>query len=167
MAAYCYKCGGLLEETQIEGRKREYCPDCGWINYEHLKVSAGCMVEQGGKLLLVQRQYPPFKDAWHLPSGYVEVDELPNHAALRETQEETGLVVEVGRLVGVYFYNDDNRGNGIVLFYQAGVKEGTLRTSDETQAAGFFAPDELAKLMLAGMSAAQSIRDWLEIKKNG
>lgn len=167
MAAYCYKCGGLLEETQIEGRKREHCPDCGWINYAQLKVSAGCMVELDGKLLLVQRQNPPFRDAWHLPSGYVEVDELPIQAALRETQEETGLVVEAGHLAGVYFYNDDNRGNGIVLFYEAGVKEGSLRTSDETRAVAFFQPEEIVDLTLAGMSAAQSIRDWLEIKKNG
>jgi len=166
LAHFCLLCGTPLEVKLIEGRDREFCPACGWINYEHLKVSAGCRVEKNGQLLLVKRRNPPFKETWHLPSGYVEGDEEPAAAAVRETREETGLDVSAGRLVGAYYYDDDERGNGVVLFYDAMILSGQLGVSDETLEVRFFAPAELNALPLAGMSAAHSIRDWLAEQKN-
>lgn len=167
MIHYCLNCGNRLETKCIENREREFCPACGWINYEQLKLSAGCRIEQGGKLLLVQRRNPPYQGTWHFPSGYVEADELPLHAAERETLEECGLIVSAGNLAGAYFYNDDPRGNGVVLMYCASIRAGSLRSSDETLAARFFTPEELTVLPLAGMSAIESIQDWLTEQKNG
>ena len=164
---YCLQCGTQLQLKEIENRSREFCPVCGWINYEHLKISAGCRVQREGRLLLVQRRNPPFVGTWHLPSGYVEGDEPPIHAAMRETREECGLIVAAGRLAGAYFYNDDDRGNGVVLFYDAAEKGGSLRNSDETLDARFFSPAELETVSLAGMSAEQSIQDWLKEMQNG
>ena len=166
MAHFCLLCGSQLSTRQIEDRDREYCPKCGWIHYEQLKISAGCRVEQDGKVLLVKRRYPPFQDTWHFPSGYIEVDELPIQAAVRETREETGLQVEASCLVDAYFYDDDYRGNGVVLFYDARVLSGSLQNSEETSDVRFFSPDELISLPLAGVSAHASIGDWLEEQKH-
>ncbi|MBK6644840.1 MAG: NUDIX domain-containing protein [Anaerolineales bacterium] len=52
-----------------------------------------------GKILLTQRE--DF-ETWILPSGGVEDGESLAQAAIRETREETGLDVELTRLVGVY-----------------------------------------------------------------
>jgi ADP-ribose pyrophosphatase YjhB (NUDIX family) len=52
-----------------------------------------------GKLLLTKRE--DF-ETWILPSGGVEEGESLAQAAIRETKEETGLDVELTRLVGVY-----------------------------------------------------------------
>lgn len=41
-------------------------------------------------------------DVWNLPGGGVESGELPTEAVIREVEEETGLAVEIERLVGVY-----------------------------------------------------------------
>jgi len=41
-------------------------------------------------------------DDWTTPGGMIEPYELPADAAVRETWEETGLVVELTRLVGVF-----------------------------------------------------------------
>jgi 8-oxo-dGTP pyrophosphatase MutT (NUDIX family) len=38
--------------------------------------------------LLLERTHEPFKGRWNLPAGYVEADESPVQAALRETCEE-------------------------------------------------------------------------------
>jgi ADP-ribose pyrophosphatase YjhB (NUDIX family) len=150
-----------MEVKEVEERNREYCPACGWIHYENPKISAGCRIEQDGKLLLVQRKNPPFAATWHFPSGYAEVDETPIQTAERETREESGLTVQAGKLVGAYFYNDDFRGNGVVLIYSARLIGGVLQPSLETTAVRFFTPAELAGLPLAGKSGTESVADWL------
>ncbi len=165
MSHFCLNCGTPLVVKEIEARPREVCPACGWVHYLQLKASAGCCVESEGKLLLVQRGIEPYLGAWHMPAGYIEVDELPARAAERETLEESGLTVRADGLFGAYFYDDDPRGNGVVLLYKASLLEGHLNGSNETLAARFFAPAELKDLLLAGVSAADSIRDWLESRK--
>lgn len=166
MAHFCLLCGSQLEKKEIEERMREYCPVCGWIHYENPKLSAGCRIEQAGKLLLVQRMNPPFQASWHFPSGYAEVDETPAQTAERETREECGLIVKTEGLAGAYFYDDDFRGNGVVLIYRCRIVGGNLQSSSETMDVRYFAPDELATLPLAGIGAADSIADWLAEQKH-
>ena len=43
------------------------------------------------KVLLTKRSIEPFKDSWVLPGGHIERGEKPEHAAVREVREETGL----------------------------------------------------------------------------
>lgn len=163
MSHYCYLCGSALNFQIVEGRDREMCSHCGWILYEHRKVSAGVRIIKDGRLLLVQRGIEPWKNAWHMPAGYLEVDEDPRECAKRETLEETGFEVEVGDLVGIYTYEDDPRGNGIVLLYEGEIIGGVARPNRETLAVRFFAPGELAGITCSGASGKQQIEDWLKL----
>ena len=43
------------------------------------------------EILLIQRKYPPFKDRWAIPGGFIEMDETLVNAARRELYEETSL----------------------------------------------------------------------------
>jgi len=89
-----------------------------------------------GRVLLCHRRDI---DLWNLPGGGLEGSELPTEAALREVREETGLEVEIERLVGVYGKNDKD----LVFTFECRVVGGQLSTSDESDAYGYFAIDQI------------------------
>jgi ADP-ribose pyrophosphatase YjhB (NUDIX family) len=57
------------------------------------------IVIQDERVLLVAHQFPGQRRAWLLPGGSVELGETFIEAAIREAREETGLEVEIEKLV--------------------------------------------------------------------
>ncbi len=165
MSHYCLKCGAPLQVQILEKRPREVCPACGWVYYLHLKLGAGVMLEQDGRLLLVRRDTNPWRGSWNLPAGYVEADEPPELAAEREALEETGLSVTTTRLLGAYFFDDDPRGNGLLLLYSACILGGSLQGSSEGRELRFFSPREIPDELSGGAHDA-IIRAWQSEKLN-
>ncbi len=140
------------------------CPACGLPHYEQLKVGAGALIDRDGALLLVRRTREPFSNRWNLPAGYLEPNESPAQAALRETREETGLLVEAGLLQGVYFYDDDPRGSGLLIVYRCQVVGGALSESSEAEDATYFRREELPH-GLAGGAHDLAVRAWQEMRR--
>src|SRR5919199_1355629 len=69
---------------------------------------------------------------WALPGGFVEVGETVEEAADREAAEETGLAVEVARLVGVYSDPErDPRGHNVSVAFLARVLSGELAAASD------------------------------------
>ncbi|MFH1787931.1 MAG: NUDIX hydrolase [Candidatus Altiarchaeota archaeon] len=105
------------------------------------------VVVDGGRVLLVKRLNPPFQGLWALPGGFVDVGESCEEAVVREVREETGLDVEIKKLVGVY--SDparDPRGHTASAVYLCGKKGGRLAADDDAADARFFSFDELPNL---------------------
>ncbi len=159
---FCMECGASLSIKKIEGRQREYCPQCGWIHYLQRKLSAGVRVSQNGRLLLVQRGIEPWYGSWSLPAGFVEVDEEPEQAAAREVLEETGLSVKILKLAGAYTYCDDPRGNGLVMIYDAEIRGGHIQPTAEALQVGFYSIAEIKQMEFAGANTVRQISDWLK-----
>jgi len=75
---------------------------------------------ESGEVLLIRRDSEPFEGQWALPGGFVEIGETVEEAAAREAEEETGLTVEILRLVGVYSDpNRDPRGHNVSCAFLA------------------------------------------------
>ncbi len=106
--------------------------------------------DRKGRLLLIQRGRPPFQGHWGLPGGFCEWGETTETCCAREALEETGLTVEVGRLLGVYSRPDrDPRGHNVTVLYECAAVAGETTGGDDAADARWFAPREIARLPLA------------------
>jgi 8-oxo-dGTP diphosphatase len=96
------------------------------------------------RILLIRRATDPYEGYWALPGGFVEVGETLEDAAAREAEEETGLKVEVVRLVGVYSDPDrDPRGHNVSCAYLARVREGEPSAASDAAEVSFLDPSEV------------------------
>jgi 8-oxo-dGTP diphosphatase len=91
------------------------------------KLMVDVVIPSERGVVLIRRGNEPFKGRWALPGGFVEVGETVEKAADREAAEETGLAVEVARLVGVYSDPErDPRGHYVSVAFLARVFSGDL-----------------------------------------
>ncbi|MCP4543391.1 MAG: NUDIX domain-containing protein [Chloroflexi bacterium] len=101
---------------------------------------------QDGQILLTQRSDLP---VWCLPGGAVDDGESLAQAAIREAREETGLDVELVRLVGVYSRPNWRRGGDHSTLFAARPVGGELQpVTNETLDAGYFKLNELPDTLL-------------------
>lgn len=85
-------------------------------------------------VVLVRRGSEPYVGQWALPGGFVEVGETVRQAAVREAAEETGLAVEVSRLVGVYSEPDrDPRGHNVSVAFLTRVLSGQMQAASDAE----------------------------------
>jgi 8-oxo-dGTP diphosphatase len=99
-----------------------------------------------GKLVLIRRRNPPFKDSFALPGGFVEVGETVEAAVVREAKEETGLDIEIIKLLGVY--SDplrDPRGHTVSVCYLAKGR-GKLKAGSDAKDTGLLGLSEIPEL---------------------
>lgn len=163
MFKYCPKCGAELKSRRIEREKRLACPECHWVNYENpLPSSAALVRNKKGGVLLVKRGKEPGKGKWALPSGFVEIDETPEKACLRELREETGLKGEIMRLVGVYSQKSLLYRNVLIIGYEVEAR-GNLSPGSDSLEAEFFPLDNLPDIPFS--SHRKMIEDGIKKEK--
>ena len=101
------------------------------------KLMVDIVIPDGeGRVLLIQRANDPYEGSWALPGGFVDMGETVEDAAVREAKEETGLDVELLRLVGVYSEPDrDPRGHNVSVAFLARAEGDPTAASDAAEAA--------------------------------
>lgn len=88
-------------------KKVIFCPHCGGKieQFANPVPTVDVIIEVWAQacfqgIVLIERKNPPH--GWALPGGFVDYGETVEQAAVREAREETGLEVELIRLLGVY-----------------------------------------------------------------
>lgn len=119
--------------------------------YPRPAVTSDCVVitkEKVPKVLLIQRGSEPFKGAWAFPGGFMEIDETTEQCAIRELEEETGLVVTDIHQIGAYSKVDrDPRGRTITVAYLSIIDApAEVRGQDDAAKAQWFPLSELPTL---------------------
>ncbi len=137
---FCTACGGRLEKRWDGGRARLACSQCGIFVYRNPVPVAMALARAGEKLVLVERAGDPLRGFWAPPAGYVELDETPEEAAVREAREESGLEVAVAGIHGIYA---ERKVGVVLLVYDALVRGGTMLAGDDAVSVGLFEPDDL------------------------
>ncbi|NUP18384.1 MAG: NUDIX hydrolase [Streptomyces sp.] len=104
-------------------------------------ISAAIIV-QDGKVLMVRRAVKEGKLSWQFPAGAIENGEVAEDAAVRETQEETGLTVKALRLLGERVHPNTGR---LMSYTACEVVEGEARVADteELDAVAWVAHSEI------------------------
>ena len=119
------------------------CVTCEFVHWDNPKPVTATLVPMEGGLVLVKRKFEPFVDDWCLPGGFIEATEHPHESAIREVHEETGLMVEIDRIVDTF---SPGRGiNVIILIYLAKEARGNPVPGDDASDVGIFKPDALPK----------------------
>lgn len=67
-----------------------------------LNAASAIISDEKGFVLLQRRGGEEGQNSWSLPGGVMDIGERSQDTVKREVLEETGLKVEVGKLVGVY-----------------------------------------------------------------
>ncbi|KIC10481.1 DNA mismatch repair protein MutT [Leisingera sp. ANG-M1] len=121
----------------------------------------------GRDLLVIQRDDKPdipYPGYWDLPGGGREGTESPEACALRETQEEVGLVLQPDVLVWSRAYQ---RPRGQVWFFAAHMPAalaGQVRLGNEGQRWGLMAPEAYCEHPLAVPHFAERLREYLMVR---
>ena len=156
---FCPACGQPVEPRLLEEdhRPRLVCPS-GHVTWRNPRVVVGALPVRAGQVYLARRAIEPGLGRWTYPGGFLEVGESAQEGARRETEEETELRIEVGRLIGVY----SRPHVGIVtVVFAADVVGGRPEPAAETTEVRGFDPDEIPWDELAFTTVESALRDWV------
>ncbi|MEA2607933.1 MAG: hypothetical protein QOJ75_176 [Chloroflexota bacterium] len=162
---FCTRCGGKLIFGHVPGedRHRLACADCGHVAYVNPRLVVTTLpITEGGEVVLIRRATEPGLGSWAQPGGFLEVDETVNQAAIRETWEETGLLVEPAGIVGLYTRLE---ANVVTIVFEARIAGGTATPTAEASEVVAFAPEAIPWPEIAFRTTTWALRDWIDLRR--
>ncbi len=123
--------------------------------YPRPNLTIDCVVfgldieESDLKVMLIQRDIPPFEGRWALPGGFVRINETLEETALRELREETGIEkVFLEQLFSFGEVNRDPRERVVTVAYYAlvNLNEHQIQATTDARKAAWFSVIDLPKL---------------------
>ena len=123
--------------------------------------AAGVIFDQDNKILLVKSTYQRFHP-WGLPGGSLEYGESAEEAVKREVWEETGLIVEIKRLLLVKTWSPDRVG----MYYLCEISGGEIHPTDEVSEADYFSLDDLPDVRFVDIDMIKELYRLTQLQGN-
>ena len=158
---YCHWCGCALVIKALNESDKHYCDNCDRFIFEDPKLAVVVLVSKKDKLLLVKRAIEPKLGKWSFPSGYVDLGESVESAALREVKEETGMEIKINFLVGVY---SSSTRPLVLLAYGAEVSGGNVKLNHEVLDVEYFSPNSLPDMPFPHDD--EILKDWTSFNES-
>ncbi len=103
-------------------------------------IGVGALIHRGDKIVVVKRENEPAKGLWSIPGGLLELGERIYDGVKREVMEETGLDVEIDRLLDVIdniVYDDDGKicYHYVLIDYLCSSSHGDLKAATDVKEA--------------------------------
>jgi len=158
---FCTRCGAPLQFGMVPGEDRERlaCSACGHVAYVNPRLVVTTLpITADGEIVLIRRGIEPGLGTWAQPGGFLEVDETVNQAAVRETWEETGLLVEPGEIVGLYTRLE---ASVVTIAFEARIVGGTPGPTPEATEVMAFAPEDIPWAGIVFKTTLWALHDWL------
>ncbi len=185
---YCPCCATELKFSPKVNRM--HCDDdkggCGWVHWNSPQPVASALIPFPERFIgrldvkgpfdfdieeyrdtvrtgvvLIRRGIQPFIGRWAMPGGFVNEKETPRAAGVREAKEETGLDVEMERVIhpcnplpGIL--------NQVVIPWVARPIDGQMIAGDDAMDVGIFGPNNLPDICFT--SHIKTVRDWFDGK---
>lgn len=105
---------------------------------------AAMIFDEQGRILLFKHTYRKFE--WGIPAGGLEYNEQPADAIVREFFEETGMKLQVERMLLAESSKEDRN---ISLIYLCKIAGGTFKESHEISEMKYFEVDDLPRMLFA------------------
>ncbi len=122
-----------------------------------MKNVAMAIVFKNDEVLLVLRRFPP--SLWGPPAGYPDKGESYEHAAIRETLEETGIHCSPLGYLGTVPYK---KHRSMLHIYACEYLEGSCRCSIESRDVGWFPLDCLPNPCSPAMEIFMQAKDMIQ-----
>lgn len=158
---FCSRCGSPLVFGSVpdEDRDRLACQACGHIAYVNPRLVVTTFpITEVGEVILIRRGIEPGKGSWAQPGGFLEIDETVHEAAIRETREETGLLVEPGEIVGLYTRLE---AAVVTIAFEATIVGGTAAPTPEASEIVAYPPDAIPWAGIAFTTTMWALHDLL------
>jgi len=154
---YCPSCQTKLTDQSLGGLIRKACPleSCGFVYWGNPTPVVAGIVERAGQVILVQSHGWP-KDWYGLVTGFLEMNEKPENAIVREVQEEIGIKANVTSYLGAYPFNQ--MGQIIFAFHLTG-EAGKITLCDEELTS--YKEVAIEKLRPWERGTGPAVKEWL------
>lgn len=155
---HCPFCG---QQYRTSEAYHFHCHACGkhiWLNSK--PTASTLIVDAENRLLLGKRSVEPSKGKWDVIGGFLNYGEHPEDGAVREAKEETGLDVQVVRLLGMFMdtYGTDKEATLNMCFLVKVIK-GIEKANDDIAELRWFSVDQIPP-EIAFDNGRRMIEEW-------
>jgi 8-oxo-dGTP diphosphatase len=134
----------------------------GIVRPRYRVAVAAIIFDDHGRILLCEHTYRKFHP-WGLPGGGLEYGERPEDGVRREVWEETGLEVQVEKLLSAESAPNNRH---VSLIYLCKIAGGAFKPNVEISQTGFFSLDELPHLLSSEQELIERIAGMVSVKSS-